>query len=240
MGNGIRASFVIAALSWCLACASPTAPQSPLTFNFDFGASSYGWTAGWADYPVVIGPRPPVAEYRRLPEELDPTRSGLLIWTGGEDVFTYYKGKVTGLPPSAIYRASFNVEIATQEPNGCAGAGTGPAGEGTVVKSGASPIEPVAVPVGTFYRMNIDKGDGGRGGPDALAIGHIANSLPCQAENGRIVKRWEFKQLSSGTSTLAVRSASDGSLWFIVGADTAFFGSVPIYYTRFTATLTPE
>lgn len=88
--------------------------------------------------------------------------------------------------------------------------------------------------------MNINKGDGATGGPNALVLGNVANSVECRVDNGRIVRRWEFKDLSSQREKLSVRSADDGSPWLLIGTDAWFSGSIPLYYTRVTASLTPQ
>jgi len=221
------------------ACGSSTAPDGTVRYEFDFNRGAQGWNAGLADYPVSFTVREPIADYRPLPPELAANRRALYIQTYGENYFAFYKGKVTGLRPGRYYAISFNVEIATNTSNMCVGAG-GPPGEGTHVKAGASAVEPVVVPMGSFYRMNIAKGDEGYGGSDALLIGNIANSLPCQSQNGQAVLRWEIKQLSSGASSLRVPAADDGSLWFLMGTDTEFFGSLELFYTRFSAVLVPQ
>lgn len=223
-------------------CASsPAAPSGVVRIDLDFNNGPQGWTADYSEYPIVMGPREAVAEYRALPAELDSARRGLYILTGGEDVFSSYKGRAAGLRPGTFYHASFQVEFATNTPHGCVGAGSAPPGEGTLVKAGASRTEPIVTPFGGVYVLNVDKGYKSSSGTAALMIGDIANSIECRREtNGEIFRRWEFKTLRSATSTLRVQSAADGSLWLLVGTEQGFFGGIELYYTRFTATLTPE
>lgn len=216
-----------------------TSPDRTIRLEFDFNQGTHGWAAGAADFHVSTPWREPLHDYALLPPDLATNRRALQITTAGEDIFVFYKGRATGLRPSQRYRVSFDLQFATNTPHGCFGAG-GSAGESTYVKVGASALEPAASLVGSFYRLNIDKGLGSSGGADALVIGNIANTLPCQAQDGVILRRWEFKELNSGAAFLHVRTSSDGSLWLLVGTDTAFFGAIDLYYTRFAATLTPE
>jgi hypothetical protein len=219
--------------------AAPTSPSGVVRIDFDFNNGPQGWTADQANYLVSFGRRALPTAYRALPVELDASRRGLFLDAGGENLFTFYKGRATGVRAQAFYRVSFDVEIATNTSPGCVGAG-GPPGEGTFVKAGASTQEPSVIPIGPYYRLNIDVGLGSLDGADAMTLGNIANTFPCQFQNGVWIRRWEFKQLSSGAATLHVQSAGDGSLWFLVGTDQIFFSPLPLYYTRFIATLTPD
>lgn len=222
---------------------SPTEPAGAVTLEFDFSQGAQGWSPGLADYPVYLGPLTPVADYRPLPPDLGTVGFALFIDAGGmEGVFAYYTARVNGLRGGQTYDGSFAVRIATDTPRNCVGIG-GPPGEGTYVKLGASAEQPVAIAnlLGDgWYRMNINKGDGGIGGPDALVVGNVANSVECRREDGRIVRRWEFKDLSSSDRQLPVRSAQDGSLWLLMGTDAQFPGSIPLYYTKLTVRLTPR
>ena len=50
---------------------------------------------------------------------------------------------------------------------------------------------------------------------------------------------WEFKQLSSGTSTLDVTSDGTGAVWLFVGTDSGFESTTNVYFTQFTASFEP-
>lgn len=235
------AAALIAVVTLCGACGgSPTAPNGAVRIDFDFNRGPQGWTAGQAQYPLSYGWRDPVADYRALPAELDGSRRALYLITGGEDIFTFYKGRAAGLQPQTFYRITFQVEIATNTALDVVGAG-GPPGEGTFVKAGASAQEPIAIPVGSHYWMNIDKGLGSLGGVNALTLGNIG--IPrssCHLETADLICPWQFKQFTSGTSSLRAQADANGSLWFLVGTDQSFFSGLELYYTRFTATLTQE
>lgn len=155
--------------------------DDPMTIRVDFRQSDQGWVAGFADYPVGQDAFFELeADYRALPEPLTGSGRGLFI-TGSnrsDDLWMYYKGQIAGLSPDTRYRVQFDVEIATSVPNGCVGVGGAP-GEGVTVKAGASDIEPDRIDSGGFWLMNVDKGQQTTSGEDALAIGDMANTMPC-------------------------------------------------------------
>jgi hypothetical protein len=179
-----------------------------------------------------------VSDYRPLPAELAPSQSALYVSASNysENLFMFFKGKVTGLRPNGAYDASFTTQIATNTSNGCVGIGA-PPGEGVYVKAGAFAEEPVAVLVGDLYLMNLDKGNHGYGGSDMTVMGNVANSIPCQdASGGGLLYVWEFKNLASQSRALHVRAAQDGSIWLIVGFDSSFGGWQELYVTKFGVT----
>lgn len=197
-----------------------------LTFEFDFNTGIQGWTGGVADYPASFPRFELPIDHRPLPAELAPSRSALWITTAGEGVTTFAKTRVTGLRADVVYQASFALQIATNTRSGCPGPGGAP-GEGTRVAAGAFPFEPIVVTKGVWYRLNIDT--------LLSELGHIANSQPCT-----VAPRWEYKQLNSGTITMRVQPAADGSVWLLVGQNAQFFSGIEFYYTRFSATFTRE
>jgi len=241
----VRLSLLLLILgATSLACGgSPTAPGGgPRTFPFDFAQGAQGWVGGFADYPAWNEAfYELVADYRPLLPPLPP--SGALFLSGfnaSGDLFLFYKGRVTGLRPAQRYRATFEVQIATYFPTGCFGI-PGPPGEDTNVKAGASTEEPRAVlqPDGDYY-MNIDKGNQASSGTNAITIGNVANSVPCErGPDGRIVLRWELKTLTGG-QPVEVDADRDGAVWLLAGIDSGVFGKMEFYITKFSATFTPQ
>jgi hypothetical protein len=51
-----------------------------------------------------------------------------------DDLFMYWKGQIVGLSPGTSYRASIEVEFATNVPSGCVGVGGSP-GESVWISS---------------------------------------------------------------------------------------------------------
>lgn len=224
--------FSLASGAMLTACSN----DEPMTVAIDFRQSDRGWVGDFADYPVGQDTfYELVTDYRALPEPLTASGSGLFIsgLNHSDDLWMYYKGQIAGLLPDTRYRVEFHVEIATSVPNGCVGVGGAP-GEGVTVKAGASEVEPNRVDEGGFWRMNVDKGQQTNGGEDAVAIGDVANSIPCNE-----TPRWELKQLSSGSEAVEVTSDRAGAVWLFVGTDSGFESTTSIYYTTLTATFRP-
>jgi hypothetical protein len=212
--------------------ASDCSHDESLRFDFDFSRGTLGWVAGFADYPPAEAPIYRLeADDRPLPAPLDTSRSALYIagTNRSDDLFMYYAGPAH-VEPRTTYGVSFEVEIATAAPTGCAGVGGSP-GESVYVKAGASAIEPEAVPDGTGYlRMNVDKGQQATGGANAIVLGDVANSRSCDEP-----PEWELKRLAGGS--LSATSGDDGSLWLFVGTDSGYESRTEVYYTRVVARL---
>ncbi len=210
--------------------------DDPQTVRIDFTQGTQGWVAGFADYPVgQDGFFELEADYRALLSPLNTSQNAQYISGNNhsDDLWMYYKGQVAGLDANRGYAVRFEVEIATNVPNGCIGVGGAP-GEGVTVKAGASTSEPEAIVIGGDWRMNVDKGQQTNGGDDALAIGDVANTVPCGEP-----PRWELKQLSSGLESLQVQTDGSGSVWLFVGTDSGFEATTSIYYTWVVATFEP-
>jgi hypothetical protein len=234
-----RTPFWIALLASALlvSCSDePTDPSEPLTDRVDFSTGQHGWTAGFSDYPAADEAIYHLqSDYRTLPAPLDTSQRALFNSgvNRSDDLFMYWKGEIIGLSPGTRYRASFEVEFATNVPSGCVGVGGSP-GESVYVKAGATDIEPESELVNGFYLMNIDKGNQSTGGENAVVLGDVASSHPC----GGGEPQWELKQLSS-METVEVTADSDGRVWLLVGSDSGFESITSLYYTRVLATFEP-
>ena len=227
-----RLGVVVFAVASAQACSS----NDPQTIRIDFSQGTQGFVGGFADYPVGEDALfELVTDYRPLPPPLDTSQNALFISGNNhsDDLWMYYKGRVAGLDGSRRYRVRFEVEIATSAPHGCTGVGGAP-GEGVTVKAGASTDEPERVVVGADWRMNVDKGQQTNGGRNALAIGDVANSVPCGE-----TPTWQLKQLSSGSESLVVETDGSGSVWLFVGTDSGFEATTSLYYTWVVATFDP-
>jgi hypothetical protein len=239
--RGCRNISVLAALAIgvAAACSSPTSPGGDSrTFAFDFATGPQGWVAGFADYPQGMQEMNLVADYRPLSSPLDQTKSALYIsgQNNSSDLFMFYKRQITGLTAGGDYQVSFTVQIASREPYGCFGAGGSP-GESVYVKTGASAQEPAPILVGDRYEMNISKGRQSTGGSNAVTVGNIANSIPCQLVPGEgVLLQWQLKELASPPAAIRLRVSADGSAWLFVGTDSGFLGTTSLYYTKLSAT----
>jgi hypothetical protein len=238
VANGRLGAHRSRARSWALlvaalvpGCAGP----DTVDLDFDFARGPRGFVGGFADYPpsnaAIYGLE---ADYRTLPEPLDTTRSALYIagTNRSDDLFMYYKGEVR-LEPGTAYRASFEVEFATEAPSGCGGVGGSP-GENVYVKAGVSLVEPRAVLDDQgILRMDVDKGQQGSGGRNASVLGNVGNSRTCEEP-----VQWELKSLSGGP--LPIQTSQTGRVWLFFGSDSGFEGRTALYYTRLRVRFDPS
>lgn len=199
--------------------------------EFDFAQSDCGFVAGFADLPQNYDP----AQYQLANSwQARPSNLGgapALFISGfnhSDDLFMYWKKKITGLPPNTRVVLTMEIELASKYAEGLAGVG-GPPGEGVIVKAGAVPFEPHAVvdPREGQWRMNLDKGNQSVGGADMAAIGNVAKPDDGN-ENYVLLLRHQHGVHST------VTTAGDGSLWLAFGTDSGFEAQTALYYTRLT------
>jgi hypothetical protein len=197
--------------------------------EFDFAQSDYGFVAGFADYP-----QNPDTDYQLTSSwQARPSNFGgasALFISGfnhSDDLFMYWKKKLTGLPPNTSVVLTMEIQLASQYAEGLVGSGGAP-GEGVTVKAGAVPFEPQAVvDPGGEWRMNLDKGNQAEGGANMSVIGDVAKPDD-GTENYAMLLRHQHGQ------PITVTTASDGSLWLIFGTDSGFESQTALYYTRLT------
>jgi hypothetical protein len=91
--------------------------------------------------------------------------------------------------------------------------------------------------LGQIVLVNVDKGNQSTSGQNAMVLGTIENSLPCQLVGGQILREWQLKTLRS-VGGVALQANGQGEAWLIVGTDSGFEGKTEIYYTRVVASLT--
>jgi hypothetical protein len=203
-------------------------------WEFDFAVSDHGFVAGFADYPSRdFNPAlyDFVDDWRARPANLGGAPA---LFIGGsnrsDDLFMFWKKRITGLPPNTPVRLTMEIEFASKYPVGLIGVG-GPPGEGVIVKAGAVPFEPQAVvdPQNeNWWRMNLDKGNQTVGGTEMTVIGHVG-----KPDDGTA----NYVLLTRGQhgAALTATTASDGSLWLVFGTDSGFEARSELYYTRLTA-----
>ena len=213
---------------WVVLCIALRASDAT-RLEFDFAQSDHGFVAGFADYL-----QNPDTDYQLTSSwQASPSNLGgasALFISGfnhSDDLFMYWKKKLTGLPPNTSVVLTMEIQLASQYAEGLVGSGGAP-GEGVTVKAGAVPFEPQAVvDPGGEWRMNLDKGNQAEGGANMSVIGDVAKPDD-GTENYAMLLRHQHGQ------PITVTTASDGSLWLIFGTDSGFESQTALYYTRLT------
>jgi len=217
----------------------PPGPNPPSTVRLDFSFANglAGWEAAYADYSLGMEASIGFAfGHERLPAPLNAV-SGLYLSADNrsDDVFMYITRLVDGLAPNRRYRIETRIDIATNVPPGCPGAGGSP-GESVYVKAGGTGTRPEKIVQGNFVTVNFDKGAQSTGGPNAFVIGDIAQT---QAAGGCLNAPYQRKTLTTGANGPAVTTDSSGRLWLVIGTDSGFEGFTKLYYLDGRAILTP-
>jgi hypothetical protein len=220
-------AFLFSAIMPCVALRAADAVR----LDFDFARSDHGFSAGFADYPQNGDP----SQYRFTNSwQARPANLGgssALFISGvnrSDDLFMFWKKRVTGLPPNASVMFTMEIQLASKYAEGLVGVGGAP-GEAVTIKAGAVAFEPQAIvePREGWLRMNLDKGNQSVGGTNMSVIGNVAKP---DDGNGNYVLLMRHQH----GHPLCSRTASDGSLWLIFGTDSGFEGLTALYYSRLT------
>lgn len=213
----------IAPLVLAMAISALSRPASAQTFAFDFDAVPDGWECGYSDY-LNEGDFQFECGRARLPGPLDTTRFGFRMkgMNRSDDMFMFLRRKVEGLVPGARYAVSFKVRLASDAAADGIGIGGSP-GSSVFLKIGVVAVKPLDV----NGRMNIDKGDQSRPGPDMDTIGHIGKSAGASG----------YASIERGNAgrTFSFTAAADGTGWIVLGTDSGFEGLTTLYYQRVEA-----
>ena len=205
--------------------------------RFDFEASTKDWTASFTDVSTAqendVGF---VFDQRQLPTGAGYPGSGLYLSGNNvsDDLFMFVSHPVSVAQPTAPYALTFELELASNAPSGCAGIGGAP-GESVFLKAGAASIPPdrETTPTGT-WRLNVDKGEQSNGGANAQVVGNIANgSTDCATPVYRRIFRHNLGQ------PLRVTSNDQGLLWVFIGTDSGFEGNTSLYLDTIRVLLDP-
>lgn len=218
------------------ACDVFSSDTSTRVVDTDFTATTGAWMAAFSDFSDGMEEGMElVAGRRELPENVDRStvEADSAMYLAGsnhsDDLFMYLKRPMDGLEENATYRVEYRVEVATAAPSDCVGIG-GPPGEAVWVKGGAAPVEPERQSSDGY--LNVDKGNQSTGGPNAVVLGNIANSLSeCTGEG--IFTRKVLR--SSNAETLTVETSGSGRLWLFVGTESGFEGRTGLFYLRIRA-----
>ncbi|NDI34052.1 PEP-CTERM sorting domain-containing protein [Chengkuizengella sediminis] len=205
-----------------------------------FGSDNRGWIGDFADYPVDYDESQYQLQFSResLPIEIDPEGNGLFLSgvNRSDDLFMFIKKKVDtsyGLKPNTNYLVNFDIEIATNAPQGAFGIGGAP-GESNYVKAGATTEEPAIIIQDGFYRMNIDKGNQSISGEEAIVLGNLAKLSTIFDFS------YELKNFNNDNfdDAFIVKTDENGELWLLVGNDSGYEGLTSIYIPKVKFILT--
>jgi hypothetical protein len=203
-----------------------------MLFSWDFSQGTFGWQAGFADYPLGE------ENFYQLNSGWEPLPANLggesaLFITGdnrSDDLFMYFRNFVSGLSPNTNYLVNFSVELASNAPDGSIGIGGSP-GNSVYLKAGATPVEPLANvinPNSNFVELNIDKGFQSQSGADSVVLGDIA-----KPDDGT----FDYAIISRDNRDRPFNFQTDdsGDAWLYFGTDSGFEGTTALYYTNFRA-----
>ena len=211
-------------------------PTGTVVREFDFSSGDQGFTSGFADLPADYDPEfyNLVAHHRNLPAELGVGK-GLFISgiNHSDDLWMFWKKKLTGLQPSTEYQVVLDIEMASNVAPGLVGVGGAP-GESVYVKAGASQAEPLVAPDSEGQlRLTVDKGNQSTSGSAAAVLGNVAKEKDDSDQYAILHRNNRSIQQSATTS-------ADGSLWIFFGTDSGFESTTALYYTHAAAVLTPK
>lgn len=223
-------SLVSVAILFSCTKEETTIPQ--LSLNDQFNVSAEGWSADFADYPVGEETFYELSTKKdaKLPAPLDTLKKGFRVSGNNhsDDLFMFLTKKMTGLKANQSYKGTFEVEFASNAPDGSVGVGGSPA-ESVYVGIGLTSVEPkkVANTTTKSYDMNIKKMQQATSGEDMKVIGNVANGTT--ESKYKIIKR---------TGDFTGKTDASGNLWVIVGTDSGFEATTTLYYTGVKVNLT--
>lgn len=204
--------------------------------QWNLGTRASYWVTGFADHPVEKEQDWQLAAYLKpLPAPLDTTRSALYFTARNhsDDLLLYFTRRVEGLEAGVIYDVDFAIELASNAPAACPGAGGSP-GDAQWVKVGATSFQPALGVEQNYYRLNADLGAQSQDGLHGMAIGTIGVPAAC------LNNQFQMKQVGTTTTQPFARADRHGQLWIIAGVDSGYEGWMQVYFTSLRVTLTPR
>ncbi len=225
--------------------AAPAAPTPPVvtppaptpvaaTVALDFNTGIDGWTAGVADYTDGTEPTATGYGWSALPAPLSGKHGFYLASrNNSDDVLTFAKRQLSGFVAGAKYALTFEMSYATDAAAGCFGVG-GSRGESVYMVAAASADEPKVVKnTDGNYRLNLDRGNQGAGGPQGVVLGtQGVEGLDCNGGHWAVTSR-------TSTEAINVTADKEGKLWIVLGTDSAFESANAFYLMGATVNAKP-
>jgi hypothetical protein len=217
-----------------------TSYDTEYQFEFDFENDEQSWVTGFADLPADYDPM--IYELDSGWGELPSGLEGNAIFLSGhnrsDDLFMFLKVHVEGLKPDTPYNVLFNIDLASNTPEGMMGIGGSP-GESVFVKAGAVNYEPEVIEDSNgWLRMNIDKGNQASEGQDMINLGTISNpNIDLDTFTG---EEYAIMTLDNQDRAFSVTTDSQGNVWLIAGTDSGFEGPTTVYYDQISISVVEE
>ena len=190
------------------------------SMNFDFSQGSEGWTADFTDYPVNEDPlADSVYQWKAefIPGAVETNGGSAYMISCNNmsgDVFMFLKKKIDGLRPNTNYNVVYEIRLSSNAV----------AGQGIILKGGASELEPKKVIEDGYYVLNIDKGTDTTSGENAVSFGDIGAASPSNGYS------YTTKTNSNSYQPFITRTNSKGELWLVLGTDSLFEGVTTVYF----------
>ena len=207
--------------------------------SYDLSVSKGEWQLGFADYPLdeeeqweLVGEEN--SEFTLASGEI---KKGYYLhsYNRSDDTQMFITRKISGLMPNAHYLADFNVQLASNVNDQCAGIGGAP--HAVTVKASLSVIKPsTSLDYDNTYRLNLDVGQQVKGGIDGQAMGHIG--LPNLADCDPISTVYGLKDYDNTEMPFEVTADDNGELWLTLLTDSGFEGPSSLYFTEANVTFT--
>lgn len=217
----------------------PEPDRNTKMLYIDFNDGATGWKSGFADYPEGQETFYELSSgLETLPTSLGANRKGYKLSGNNhsDDLYMFVIKQVDGLEPNTIYNFRFKVTFGTNAQKNCVGVGGAP-GESVWIKVGVTKTEPKAINDGAGnLLMNIDKGQQGAGGSDAILVGDFANSRECGDSNTTYME----KSLISNNRAFSASTDDKGNIWVLLSTDSGFEATTTIYFMELEVSATKK
>lgn len=217
----------------------PEPDRNTKMLYIDFNDGATGWKSGFADYPTGQETFYELSSgLETLPTSLGTNRKGYKLSGNNhsDDLYMFVTKQVDGLEPNTIYNFRFKVTFGTNAQKNCVGVGGAP-GESVWIKVGVTKTEPKAINNGAGnLLMNIDKGQQGAGGSDAILVGDFANSRECGDNNTSYME----KSLISNNGAFSASTDDKGNIWVLLSTDSGFEATTTIYFMELEVSATKK
>ena len=198
--------------------------QSGISYSYDFSQGQQGWVGAASEFAPAVSTEVNFAAGMQ-PSPLAPHQMTLHLYGNNvsDDLFLFAKKQLSGLAANHSYLVDVKATLVSH--TGQIG------GSSQIIKLGASTIEPRSVlgmnTAGPYFLMNVDIGGSSTSGKNAVISGNLSGTGTTNPES-----------LTFTTPTpLRIQSDANGSLWLLVGVDSAFEVGTEVYYTGINATL---